>query len=49
MPFDQFVTADGLHMNDWGYACVAKLLATAILDGAKPPAGDRGRSATVQR
>ena len=38
MPFDQFVTADGLHMNDWGYACVAKLLATAILDGTRPPA-----------
>src|ERR1044072_7202152 len=28
MPFDQFVTADGLHMNDWGYACVASSLAT---------------------
>ena len=27
MPFEQFVTPDGLHMNDWGYACVAKLLA----------------------
>ena len=38
MSFDRFLTADGLHMNDWGYACVAKLLATAILDGAKPPA-----------
>ncbi len=38
MPFDQFVTADGLHMNDWGYACVAKLIASAILDGTKPPA-----------
>jgi acyl-CoA thioesterase-1 len=38
LPFDQFVTADGLHMNDWGYACVAKLLATAILDGTRPPA-----------
>ena len=24
-------------MNDWSYACTAKLLATAILDGAKPP------------
>lgn len=31
--FDVFVTADGLHMNDWGYACVAELLAEAI-DGA---------------
>jgi lysophospholipase L1-like esterase len=37
LPFEQFVTQDGLHMNDWGYACVAKLLADAILDGVKPP------------
>jgi len=38
MPFSQFVTPDGLHMNDWGYGCVAKLLAASILEGAKPPA-----------
>lgn len=38
MPFEQFVTPDGLHMNDWGYGCVAKLLAVAILDGTKLPA-----------
>jgi lysophospholipase L1-like esterase len=38
LPFDHFVTADGLHMNDWGYACVAKLLAGAILEGTKLPA-----------
>ena len=38
MPFDRFVTADGLHMNDWGYACVAQLLANAILDGTRQPA-----------
>ena len=39
LPFDQFITADGLHMNDWGYACVAKLVANAILDGTQlPPA-----------
>jgi acyl-CoA thioesterase-1 len=37
LPFDQFVTADGLHMNDWGYACVAKLIAGALLDGTKLP------------
>jgi hypothetical protein len=24
-------------MNDWGYACVAKLLADAMLDGVKLP------------
>src|SRR5205085_7704644 len=38
LPLEQFVTTDGLHMNDWGYACVAKLLAGAILDNTKLPA-----------
>ena len=28
--FDVYVTPDGLHMNDWGYACLAKLLAVAL-------------------
>ena len=28
--FDRFITADGLHMNDWGYACLARLLAENI-------------------
>lgn len=31
MPFDSFVIADGLHMNDWGYACFAQLLGDAII------------------
>jgi acyl-CoA thioesterase I len=35
--FDVFVSSDGLHMNDWGYACWAKLLAAAIADAANPP------------
>ena len=34
VPFEQFVTPDGLHMNDWGYQCLAKLLAAAISDAA---------------
>jgi lysophospholipase L1-like esterase len=38
LPFEQFLTADGVHMNDWGYACIAHLMASAIADGAKPPA-----------
>jgi lysophospholipase L1-like esterase len=38
LPFEQFLTADGVHMNDWGYACIAQLLASAIADGVKPPA-----------
>lgn len=28
--FDRFITEDGLHMNDWGYACFARLLADNI-------------------
>lgn len=31
MPFDSFVIADGLHMNDWGYACFAQLLGDTII------------------
>jgi len=35
--FTVFVSPDGLHMNDWGYACWAKLLAAGIADAANPP------------
>ena len=28
--FNTFVSADGLHMNDWGYDCIARQLAGAI-------------------
>ena len=38
MAFEQFLSPDLLHMNDWSYACIAKLLASAIADGVKPPA-----------
>uniref|UniRef100_A0A973WTU5 SGNH/GDSL hydrolase family protein n=1 Tax=Bradyrhizobium quebecense TaxID=2748629 RepID=A0A973WTU5_9BRAD len=31
IPIDDFVTADGLHMNDWGYACFAQLLGDDII------------------
>ncbi len=37
IPFDTFVAPDQLHMNDWGYACVAKLLAGAITEAATRP------------
>ncbi|MDQ2083314.1 SGNH/GDSL hydrolase family protein [Xanthobacteraceae bacterium Astr-EGSB] len=30
IPFSVFITPDDLHMNDWGYACVARLMAGAI-------------------
>jgi lysophospholipase L1-like esterase len=32
--FEKFLSADGLHMNDWSYGCLAKLLAVAIAEGA---------------
>ncbi len=37
IPFGAFVSPDQLHMNDWSYACVAKLLASAIDEAASRP------------
>ncbi len=37
IPFDTFVSPDGLHMNDWGYGCWAKLLGAAIAEAATRP------------
>jgi acyl-CoA thioesterase I len=34
IPFEAFSIADGLHMNDWGYDCLARNLAAAITDAA---------------
>ena len=34
LPFETFVSADGLHMNDWSYACLAKALGMAIAEAA---------------
>jgi acyl-CoA thioesterase-1 len=33
-PFETFLNPDLLHMNDWGYDCLARLLANAIADAA---------------
>jgi len=30
MPYAQFITRDGLHLNDFGYTCIGRLLAQAI-------------------
>jgi len=38
LPFETFVSSDGLHMNDWSYACLAKALALAIAEAATRPA-----------
>ncbi|HTZ00729.1 MAG TPA: SGNH/GDSL hydrolase family protein [Xanthobacteraceae bacterium] len=35
--FDVFVAPDSLHMNDWGYACWAKLIGKAIAEAATRP------------
>jgi lysophospholipase L1-like esterase len=37
LPFETFVSPDGLHMNDWSYACLARWLATSIEDSASRP------------
>jgi acyl-CoA thioesterase-1 len=43
MPFDAFVSPDGVHMNDWSYGCLAKWLGTAIVEAATRPAATAGR------
>jgi acyl-CoA thioesterase-1 len=35
--FETFVSPDGLHLNDWGYACMAKGLSLAIAEAAQRP------------
>jgi len=35
--FETFVSPDGLHMNDWSYACMAKGLGDAIAEAAQRP------------
>jgi lysophospholipase L1-like esterase len=37
LSFETFVSADGLHMNDWSYACLAKALGMAIAEAATRP------------
>jgi acyl-CoA thioesterase I len=40
LPFQTFLSPDGLHMNNWGHGCFAKTLADAVADAAAP---DRAR------
>lgn len=37
MPYAQFVTNDGLHLNDFGQKCIGRLLSLSILSAVKPP------------
>ena len=43
--FDVFVAPDHLHMNDWSYACLAKLLGAAIAEAATRPVAAAAQSA----
>ena len=36
MPYAQFVTNDGLHLNDFGQKCIGKLLSQSILEAINP-------------
>jgi lysophospholipase L1-like esterase len=42
IPFEAFLSPDLLHMNDWGYACWAKLLGAAIAEAATRPVAAAG-------
>jgi lysophospholipase L1-like esterase len=33
--FETFVSPDGLHMNDWSYACLAKAIGEAVTEAAQ--------------
>jgi len=35
LPFSAFLSEDELHMNDWSYGCIAKLLARAVVEAAR--------------
>jgi acyl-CoA thioesterase-1 len=37
LTFETFVSPDGLHMNDWSYACMAKGLGNALAEAAQRP------------
>jgi acyl-CoA thioesterase I len=44
IPFETFLSSDLLHMNDWSYGCVAKLLSSAMVEAAtRPLASARAR------
>lgn len=38
LSFGQFISKDGLHMNDWSYDCTARLLADSIVEAVNRPA-----------
>jgi len=42
VPFETFLSPDGLHMNDWSYGCLARGLGRAIADAARLPSNTIG-------
>lgn len=38
-PYERFISEDGVHHNDFGYSCIAKALATAIVEGLSQTPG----------
>jgi hypothetical protein len=42
LPFETFVSADGVHMNDWSYGCLARALGAAIADALTRPTATAG-------
>ena len=48
IPFETFVHPDGLHLNDWSYACLAKGMAVAITEAATRPVASAS-SASARR
>ena len=51
LPFETFLSSDGLHMNDWSYGCIAKWLAAAIFEAASRSGrnGDRAARRALRR
>ena len=45
MPYDRFVSNDGLHQNDLGYRCVGEALADAVATALKEPGSAGGTAA----
>jgi acyl-CoA thioesterase-1 len=45
IPFETFISQDELHMNDWSYGCVAKLLAGAMAEAVQRPTLTAGAAA----
>jgi acyl-CoA thioesterase I len=48
MDFNEFASPDNLHMNDWGYACLAKQISAAIVEAATRNVTSASASASVR-